>query len=73
MGEQIGFSYGIMASSLEEQAKEQGYTLGGEADTLEKIRHAINMCGFHVATPSQTDSMFKKLHKKIKDNLIEIN
>lgn len=69
MDKQIGFSYGAFAESLEEQANKQGYTLGKDAEKYEKIRNAINMCGFHVATESQIDSMLKKLQKKVVDSL----
>lgn len=65
MDKQIGFSYGVFCESLEEQANKQGFTLGDELDNLEKIRKAINMCGFHVATDSQVESMIKKIHKQV--------
>ena len=61
----VGFSYGVLYDSLEQQANKQGYTLGEDADTFEKIRKAINMCMFHVATDSQVSTMTKKLHKKV--------
>jgi hypothetical protein len=54
-----------MEKTLEEQANEQGYTLGNKAELLEKIRHAINMCMFHVATESQVAAMTKKLHHNV--------
>ena len=65
MSNQIEFSYGTLSGNLEEQANKQGYTLGEEAEKLEKIRKAINMCKFHVATDSQVSSMIKKLHNKV--------
>lgn len=65
MSNQIEFSYGVLSDTLEEQANKQGYTLGEEAEKLEKIRKAINMCKFHVATDSQVSSMIKKLHNKV--------
>ena len=65
MDNKVGFSYGVLYESLEEQANKQGYTLGKDADTFEKIRKAINMCMFHVATDSQVSTMTKKLHKKV--------
>ena len=61
----VGFGYGILCEDLETQANKQGYTLGKEAEKLEKIRNAINMCGFHVATNKQTEMMTKKLHIKV--------
>ena len=66
MANEVGFSYAVFPSnSLEEQANKQGYTLGDDADTFEKIRKAINMCMFHVATESQVTAMTKKLHNKV--------
>ena len=67
MGE-IRFSYGVLAKPLKEQATEQGFELK-KYETFEKIRHAINMCGFHVATDSQVRSMLKKLQKQVIENL----
>ncbi|EKS4345028.1 hypothetical protein QB607_003031 [Clostridium botulinum] len=65
----VGFSYGVFGDSLEKQANDQGFTLNDNAEKFEKIRRAINMCGFHVATESQVDSMLKKLHKQILKSL----
>ena len=70
MGE-VGFSYGVFGKPLKEQAKEQGFELKND-ETLEKIRHAINMVGFHVATDSQVNTMFKKLQKKVVKNLVSL-
>lgn len=69
----ITFGYAIYDRPLEEQANQQGFTLGKQAEQFEKIRKSINMCGFHVATGSQVDSMFKKLHKKVVKKLKEID
>jgi len=65
----IQFRYGVLCEPLENQANKQGYTLGKKVETLEKIRVAINMCGFHVATNSQVDMMFKKLNKQVIESL----
>lgn len=65
----VGFSYGVLFDTLEEQANDQGYTLGDNAETFEKIREAINMCMFHVATDSQVSAMTKKLHNKVVKSL----
>lgn len=65
LGNKVGFSYGVLFDPLEKQANEQGYTLGEKAETLEKIREAINICMFHVATDSQVSAMTKKLHSKV--------
>jgi len=73
MSNNVGFSYGCLGDSLEEQANKQGYTLGEDADTFEKIRKAINMCMFHVATDSQVSAMTKKLHNKVIKALTHIS
>jgi len=70
MDNKVGFSYGCIGDTLEEQAIKQGFKLKNP-DKFEKIRHAINMCGFHVATSSQVDMMFKKLNKQVVENLIK--
>lgn len=62
---EVGFRYGVLCDELEKQANEQGFTLGKDAERLEAIRKAINMCAFHVATDSQIQSMIKKLQKKV--------
>jgi hypothetical protein len=69
MSENVSFGYGAFNDELEKQANEQGYTFGTEAETLDKIRKAINMCGFHVATESQVKAMFDKLHKRVMKSL----
>lgn len=69
--ESIKFSYGVLCESLKEQANEQGYELK-DYDKFEKIRKAINMCGFHVATDSQVNLMIKKLQKQVVENLIPL-
>ena len=68
---EVGFSYGIFGKTLKEQANEQGFELK-DAETFEKIRKAINMCGFHVATDSQVNAMIKKLHSKVNKNLVPL-
>ena len=72
MDKEVGFNYGCFGDSLEVQANQQGYTLGNDAETCEKIRKAINMCGFHVATESQVNSMFKKLQSKVVKSLSKL-
>lgn len=61
-----------MMPKLEEQANEQGYTLGGKAESLEKIKFSINIVGFHVATETQVNQMFAKLNKKVVAALKEL-
>lgn len=66
MCKEIEFHYGIFCKSLEQQANEQGYTLGNKQELLEMLREAINRCLFsEVATNSQVNRMFKKLQKQV--------
>lgn len=67
----VGFSYGVLGDSLKEQANKQGFELK-DYEKLEKIRHAINMCGFHVATDSQVNLMIKKLQNQVVKNLVSL-
>lgn len=58
--------FGALFPPVEEQLNALGYTLGDkEAQKIEKIRNAILMVGFHVATEAETDKMFKRLIKLI--------
>lgn len=63
---EIGFHHGALADSYEKQANEQGYTLGGKADTFDKIGFSYNMLRIHgYLTDSQADSVCKKIQKKL--------
>lgn len=68
---EVKFGYGIFNKLLKDQANEQGFELKDE-EKFEKIRKAINMCKFHVATESQIDAMFKKLNKQVIENLVPL-
>lgn len=61
----VKMGYGALAPSLEEQANEQGFTLGDKAKFLEDLRKAKTMLMFHVLTESQTKSITQKLHKLV--------
>lgn len=69
---EIIFSYGVISKPLKEQANEQGYVLKDD-EKFENIKKAINLCGFHVATESQVNSMFGKLHKQVIKNLTPLD
>lgn len=72
MDKAVEFRYGAFGGAIEEQANEQGYTLGKEAEKLEKIRKSINMLGFHGYLPDgQVKKLFDKLHKQIMKSLQE--
>ena len=61
----VEFKYGPLTKPLELQANIQGYTLGSEADNLERLKHSLNICCLHLSTESQSKSMHLKLHKKV--------
>lgn len=67
--EKTWFSYGSLGKTLKEQARQLGFELNN-AEKYEKIRYAINMCGFHVATDSQVELMLKKLNDQVVKDLI---
>lgn len=62
--------FGPLAPTIEEQVNAMGLTLGNEAQKIEKIRNAILMVGFHVATEAETDKMFKRLVKMIEKKAV---
>lgn len=61
----IKLKFGALAPSVEEQLNVLGYTMGGEAERIEKIRSAILIVGFNVATDGEKKAMFKRLMKLI--------
>jgi len=70
MDKTIGFGYGALYPSLEEQAKEKGYTLL-KSDKLERSRQSITWLMFQgILTNSQVDMAYKKLQKQVIDNLM---
>ena len=63
---QVGFGYGALRDNLERQANAQGYTLGKEAELLDKLMFALNMVRIHgVLTEGQADKAYEKLNKKV--------
>jgi hypothetical protein len=63
---QIGFHYGALSKALEEQAIEQGYTLGDRAETLEKLAYGLVLNHIHgILTDSAYDKALQRLHKKV--------
>jgi len=64
----IGFSYGVLSETLEQQANEQGYTLKN-SELYEKLKEALNLLKFHLTTDSENDKLFQKLHKKVVKDL----
>jgi len=67
----IGLSYGVLYPTLKQQIKKQGYKLENSV-LLEKLRFSINMCKMHnLASESIIDKMFKKLHKKVVNSILD--
>ena len=66
--QKVGFRYGVLWSSLEEQSKEQGFTLGEKAKELEDYRQAAITLRFGVDLP---DSIYEKLLQRINKRVIK--
>lgn len=66
MPKEVTFAHGVMCEEYETQANKQGYTLGKEKESIEKVRKAIFMLRFNdMLTDTQYNQLLKKLHKKI--------
>lgn len=62
----LGFGYGAITNPLEQQANEQGYTLGKKAERFEDCKKAIITLMFgEVLTDSQIDKAIQKLNKQV--------
>ena len=58
--------YGALAPKLEEQVNAQGFTLGKEANTLEKSRESIIWLTVQdILTDNQKGKALLKLHKQV--------
>lgn len=66
----IILKFGALAPPIEEQLNAFGFTLGNEAQKIEKIRNAILTVGFHVTTETEKDKMFKRLFKMIEKKAV---
>ena len=64
--DKIRFYHGALADTYEEQANAQGYTLGDQAEWVEKVAFGI-ICGhIHgIITDSEYDRIMQKFQKKI--------
>ena len=66
MTKSVTFGYGALCEPLEVQANSQGYTLGKEAEKLEKLREArLQLVFGDILTESQMEQTAKKLHKQV--------
>ncbi len=62
----IGFHHGALCPSYEEQANEQGFTLGDKAKLFDKIAYSYNLLWIHgFLTDNQADNVCKKIQKKL--------
>ena len=67
---EIGFRHGALCGSYEEQANEQGFTLGDKAEIFDEIAYAYQLLWFHgYLTDNQVDVICKKLQKQLVKNL----
>lgn len=66
MPNMVGFYHGALADTYEEQANEQGYTFGEQAEWVQKVAFGI-ICGhIHgIITDSEYDRIMQKFQKKI--------
>jgi hypothetical protein len=63
---EIGFYHGALCDSYEQQANEQGFTLGDKADLFDKIGYAYNLLRIQgYLTDSQADIVCKKIQKNL--------
>lgn len=69
----IEIHFEALHDTIEAQLNMQGLTLGEEAEKYEKIRNAINMCKFHVASSKEVENMFRRLKAKMLDDIKKIN
>lgn len=70
MSKLVTFYHRALSDPYEEQAREQGYTLGDDAELLQKLGFWLVLCHIHgVLTDSQYDKALQKLNKKIVGSL----
>jgi len=71
---EVKFSFGAMSPTLEEQANKQGYTLGDEANKLEKMKEARTMLFLHgIINDSLAEQTAKKINTKVVNALLPLN
>lgn len=59
------FEFGAMSDTLEAQANHNGYTLGKDANRLEKIKNARAMLFLHgILTDSENEKIIKRICDK---------
>lgn len=67
---QVGFSYGLLAPSLEEQAQKQGFSLGDKAKSFDEYLDCLNRLYFgDLLSDGELKKLLSKLNKKVVKNL----
>ena len=62
----INLNYGALSAPLEEQANEQGFTLGEKAELFEKMAYGLVLNMIHgTLTHSQYEKAIQRLHNKV--------
>jgi hypothetical protein len=64
----VSFDYGVLCDALEVQARQQGFTLGKNADELESCRQAAIALRFGVNLP---DSIYDKILQRIQKRVVK--
>lgn len=62
----VGFYHGALADPYEVQARKQGFTLGSDAEYIQKLGYGLVINHIHgILTDSVYDKALQKLQKKI--------
>jgi len=68
------FEFGAMSDPLEAQANRYGYTLGKDANRLDKIKNARAMLFLHgILTDSENEKIIKRISSKVEKALTPLN
>lgn len=70
---EVKFAFGAMSPALEEQANRQGYTLGKEAEKLEKLKKARAMLFLHgIIGEGIAEQTARKINHKVIGSLMPL-
>ena len=62
----VGFYHGALADSYEEQANEQGFTFGKDAEWVQKVGFGLVCAHIHgCITDAEYDKILQRFQKKI--------
>ena len=71
---ELGFSYGLLAATLEIQANEQGYTLGNKAEKLQSYVKAAQKLKLGIKLPDSVyHDILKRINKRVTESLTPLN